>query len=339
MNIFFFALIIILVNILIFINIHKIKSLIKIVDDPKNELRKIHKKPISSIGGVWLMFNFLIMYLISYNFFNINIFNEPIHNLKNFTSLWLGLSSLFIIGVYDDKYKIKTSLKSILLFFSIISVLLLDDDLILNTIHLSFMDISYSMGSLAFPFTLLSMLLFINAVNLYDGIDLQLGLYSLSVIGILIFLELTIYFLLPVLIFLIFFLILNHRKKIFLGDNGSYVLGFFFSYLFIKSYNSQIINYADEIFLIMILPGFDMLRIFFVRTVHKQNPFSPDQNHIHHLLLNDKKNNILQVNIITLFLGIFPFVISQMLQNNVIALFFFLIAYSFVILFRKKLIR
>lgn len=288
-NSYHYILIIALLNFLIFINFKKIKNTIKIVDDPKSEDRKIHKRLVSPIGGIWLMFNFLTMILMSYNFFNIEIFNKLIHDFKNFSSLWLGLSTLFVIGLLDDKYKMNTTLKSALLVFSIFFVLLLDKDLILNTINLSFLDKHYYTGSLAFFFTLLSMLLFINAANLYDGINMQLGFYSLFVVVFFMFLELSIFFLLPIFFFLIFFLILNYKEQIFFGDNGSYTLGFLFSYLFIKSYNSQIIDFADKIFLIMILPGVDMLRLFIIRILKKKNPFSPDQNHIHHLLLNQKK--------------------------------------------------
>ena len=166
----FFIAVIILINLLIFINFRKIKNKIKLIDDPKNEVRKIHKKPISQIGGIWLMLNLFTMYLFSRNFFEIKIFNESIYNLKNFNSLWIGLLFIFLIGLVDDKFKIKTSIKSALLLCSIVFVLLIDKNLVLNTINLSFLDKGFSLGNLSFFFTILSILLFINATNLYDGI-------------------------------------------------------------------------------------------------------------------------------------------------------------------------
>lgn len=273
---------IILLNLLIFINFGSIKKKIKLIDDPKSEVRKIHKKPVSQIGGIWLMLNLFVMYLFSKNLFEIKIFNETIHDFKNFSSLWIGLLFLFLIGLVDDKLKIKTSIKSILLLFSIIFVLLIDKNLILNTINLSFLDKSFSINSISFFFTLLCILLFINSTNLYDGIDLQLGFYSLFLVSYFLLIKLSFYFFLPIFIFIIFYLILNYKKYIFLGDNGSYVIGFLFSYLFIKSYNYGVIDYADKIFLIMILPGVDMFRLFIIRIYRKKNPFYPDQNHIHH---------------------------------------------------------
>jgi UDP-GlcNAc:undecaprenyl-phosphate GlcNAc-1-phosphate transferase len=333
---YFYIAVIILINLSILINFRTIKNKIKLIDDPKSEVRKIHKKPISQIGGIWLMLNLFIIYFFSKNFFEIKIFDESIHDLKNFGSLWIGLVFFFLIGLIDDKFKIKTSIKSLLLLFSVVFVLLIDNYLILNTINLSFLDKSFSLGNLSFFFTVLSVLLFINATNLYDGIDLQLGFYSLFLIGYFIFIKLSFYFFLPILIFITFYLILNYKKLLFLGDNGSYVIGFLFSYLFIKSYNYEVIEYADQIFLIMILPGVDMLRLFTIRIFSKKNPFYPDQNHIHHLLLNHEKDNIIQVNLTTFFLSVSPLIISQLFNSNILALIFFLILYSLIIYFKKN---
>ena len=333
---YFYIAVIILINLSILINFRTIKNKIKLIDDPKSEVRKIHKKPISQIGGIWLMLNLFIIYFFSKNFFEIKIFDESIHDLKNFGSLWIGLVFFFLIGLVDDKFKIKTSIKSILLLFSVVLVLLIDNYLILNTINLSFLDKSFSLGNLSFFFTVLSVLLFLNATNLYDGIDLQLGFYSLFLIGYFIFIKLSFYFFLPILIFITFYLILNYKKLLFLGDNGSYVIGFLFSYLFIKSYNYEVIEYADQIFLIMILPGVDMLRLFTIRIFSKKNPFYPDQNHIHHLLLNHEKNNIIQVNLVTIFLAVSPLIISQLFNSNVLGLTFFFILYGSIIYFKKN---
>ena len=243
---------------------------------------------------------------------------------------------LFLIGLVDDKLKIKTLIKSMLLLFSIIFVLLIDRNLNLNIISLSFLDKSFSIGELSFFFTLLSILLFINATNLYDGIDLQLGFYTLFLVGYFLFIKLSFYFFFPILVFIIFYLILNYKKLIFFGDNGSYVIGFLFSYLFIKSYNFEVIDYADKIFLIMILPGVDMFRLFIIRIFNKKNPFYPDQNHIHHMLLNHEKSNIIQVNLITIFLAVSPLIISQLLNSNILGLIFFIVLYSSIIYFKKN---
>jgi UDP-GlcNAc:undecaprenyl-phosphate GlcNAc-1-phosphate transferase len=41
-----------------------------------------------------------------------------------------------------------------------------------------------------------------------------------------------------------------------------------------------------EIFILLMIPGIDMLRVFLHRLYNKKNPFKPDKNHLHHFLLN-----------------------------------------------------
>ena len=48
----------------------------------------------------------------------------------------------------------------------------------------------------------------------------------------------------------------------------------------------NIIEYVEEIFILMMIPGFDLLRVAFVRVYNGQHPFLPDRNHIHHLFKN-----------------------------------------------------
>ncbi|MBS1602078.1 MAG: undecaprenyl/decaprenyl-phosphate alpha-N-acetylglucosaminyl 1-phosphate transferase, partial [Bacteroidetes bacterium] len=39
-------------------------------------------------------------------------------------------------------------------------------------------------------------------------------------------------------------------------------------------------------FTILMIPLLDTLRVFGIRILHRRSPFSPDRNHIHHLLLD-----------------------------------------------------
>ena len=40
----------------------------------------------------------------------------------------------------------------------------------------------------------------------------------------------------------------------------------------------------------MMVPGIDMFRLFILRLYNKKIPFSPDREHVHHLLLNKFSN-------------------------------------------------
>ena len=61
-------------------------------------------------------------------------------------------------------------------------------------------------------------------------------------------------------------------------------ISFLISIFIINFYNNSLIK-ADQIFLLMMIPGIDMLRLFIMRIGKKKNPFSGDQNHFHHRLL------------------------------------------------------
>lgn len=77
--------------------------------------------------------------------------------------------------------------------------------------------------------------------------------------------------------------------KIFMGDSGSLVSGFVISVLticFIESDISMDSKTPHMAIAILVIPLFDTIRVFIIRTLNGKSPFSPDKNHIHHRLLN-----------------------------------------------------
>ena len=120
---------------------------------------------------------------------------------------------------------------------------------------------------------------------MFDGINCQVGFYSIMIFAIFFSRNILPVFCLILIIPLLFFLILNFKGKLFLGESGILILAFIISYIFIKSSNiKNDMFFADEIFIIMALPGIDMFRLFLIRLYNGKNPFSPDMNHIHHLI-------------------------------------------------------
>ena len=82
-------------------------------------------------------------------------------------------------------------------------------------------------------------------------------------------------------------LIFNLKNKIFLGNNGAYLISFFIGVFLIKLYNQSLSSIefgSDRIFLMLMIPGIDMLDCSFFRILNKKNPLSRDQNHLHHYL-------------------------------------------------------
>ena len=92
---------------------------------------------------------------------------------------------------------------------------------------------------------------------------------------------------------------------------------------------------SDEIFLIMMIPGFELVRLAVQRLNNKRHPFSPDNKHIHHLLL--RRLSFLKSYFLIQFLLYFPFMIYLLKSNSVIALVVSSIIYAAVIFkFSKK---
>ena len=114
-------------------------------------------------------------------------------------------------------------------------------------------------------------------------------------------------------------------SRLFLGDNGIYVFSIILSVALIYEHNKyNNIIYADEIFMLLLLPGLDLLRLTITRVLKGKNPFYGDKNHIHHLLLN--KFSLLNTNLILIILGIAPIIFFNLLSFNFFLVFFIFFA-------------
>jgi len=315
-------------NIIFLFFYQKIVRFINIYDKGDN-LRKFQKEPVPPLGGLIIILNIILFIIIDYNF-KINLFNKDLFNSNiEYLSFFLGCFAFYILGFYDDKYNLKAKIKLLASLILVLFFITLDSNLIIKNIRLNFLSNVFELNIFSYFFTLLCFLLFLNALNMFDGINLQVGSYVFFIFLFFIFKGILINFSIVMLISLIFFLILNFRNKIYMGNNGVFLLSFVISYIFIKSYNNNLKFYADEIFIIMLLPGIDMFRLFLLRIINGVNPFAPDTNHIHHLLR--KRFNFTQTFIITQFLIIF-FVIFYYYIDFRFLIFIFISLYS-VLLF------
>ena len=100
---------------------------------------------------------------------------------------------------------------------------------------------------------------------MFDGINLQSSFYS-----IIIFLSILLFYnnslIAKIILISIFaYSYLNIRNKSFLGDSGSLLVAFIIGYFFIKLYNRELINHTDEVVIYMLVPGIDLVRLFFKR--------------------------------------------------------------------------
>ena len=312
---FFFS--IILNCLLIFFN-KKISHIYNTFDIP-DKTRKTHKIKTPLLGGLIILLNIIFFYFYFYSE------NKETHS----TIFVLGCLIFFLFGYIDDKKNLNANLKLILQTLFLFFYFSYNQDLIINNFYLSFLKKYVFLSSFSIFFSIFCFLLFINSINMFDGINLQVGFYSLFIL-LFLFFKINNDLIPPIIFALFFFLILNFNNRSFLGNNGSYLLGFIISYFFTVGGN---IFSAEQIFLVMLIPGLDMLRVAVLRVINKKHPFSPDRNHLHHLLLS--KFQFYKTFIIIQLLVILPVVLDNFL-NNKFTIFFVInsvISYIIIIYF------
>jgi UDP-GlcNAc:undecaprenyl-phosphate GlcNAc-1-phosphate transferase len=255
--------------------------------DKGDSFRKFQKNSVPLTGGLIICYNFIIFFLINY-FYNLEIVDHIfISSEKEFFTLLTIPLIFYFFGYMDDKHNINANVKLVVLSIFIIFAMFLDDKFIISKLNFSFLKSPVYLLNLSFFITLLCSLLFINALNMFDGIDLQAASYVIVILIIFIVKSILVNLSVVLIFSILLFLYYNYSKKSYLGNSGVLFLGFLVSYFFIKAnnLNPKIFN-ADEIFIIMLLPGLDMFRLFFYRIFNRRHPFKGDRKHIHHLLLN-----------------------------------------------------
>ena len=328
-----FILILIFINILIFKFLIKTFVKLKIYDTP-DFLRKIHSTNVPLVGGTIFIIN-IFFYLL------LNIFLEIetlfFNGLRELFAFLIGSISIFLIGLYDDRYFLKPNTKLILLSIIVRMSVSISDTFQVNHLNLLFYENIVSLQNFGIVFTIFCFLVFLNAFNMVDGINGLSVTYFLICIIYLILLNHNFYFFSFLLIPAFIFLYFNFQNKAFLGDSGSLLLGFILSCLFIKFYNEDLL-YADQIILLMIVPGIDMLRVAYIRIINRKHPFNADQSHLHHLILK-KYNTKIAYFIIIGFVSLTA-IISQLVMNRFVNLIqilaIILIYFSFISLQKLK---
>ena len=260
------------------------------MDDPDHRSSHITKTP--TLGGVSFFYT-LIFALFFIN--DWNALNETLYIIP-------GLTILFIIGLKDDLVVLSPGAK-IMSQILAISFILVNDSFTIFSLNgfLNINEIPYFLYLIIGGFI---MLVVINSYNLIDGID---GLAS--IVGIVILIIYTTIFYssqeyfyallcitLNAILMAFFGFNISSNRKIFMGDTGSLIVGFIISILTLKFLALKPESYEGLPFLlenapliaiaILIVPLFDTARVFTIRLVNKKAPFSPDRNHIHHVLID-----------------------------------------------------
>jgi len=259
----------------------------KLFDMP-NE-RKVHTRLVASLGGVGIFGGFILASLLSIQG----------HLNSEFQYFFAAALVIFFLGLKDDLIILSASKKFIGQLIAA-SILIHLGGIRLDSMY-GLMGFENLPEGFALALSYLTIIVVINSFNLIDGVDglaASLGILTMLVFGSYFFaIGFQAYALLAFAMAgsLGAFMIFNHHPaKIFMGDSGSLMIGLINAILVIKFINvandplvAIPVSSAVAIgFAILIVPLLDTLRVFSIRIFNGVSPFTPDRNHVHHLLLD-----------------------------------------------------
>lgn len=315
----------------------KISTMINLYDLPDGK-RKFQTEKVSLIGGLFFYIIFII--IIFSNFFIQLISFEKLLMFYDISDLFLFLfviTFLFLVGIYDDKYELKSLSKAGLIFIVIFFyVFHMEEQFQIQELRTILHDKPIYLGKFSLFFTTMCIFCLLIAQNMFDGSNGQSFINYLIFFIYLIFKDafIEISYLMVILIFV--FGYLNLKNLVYLGDSGIYFLSFLVAYLIINSYNfNQNIYFVEEVVILFILPIIDMVRLFFIRIINGKSPFLADTNHIHHII--KKKFSEKKLFYLIIILISFPVIMLLFLDlNYYLILSIQFMMYLFFIIYKKK---
>ncbi len=313
---------IIFVNFLILLNLNKIAKIINVYDKPDNT-RKFHKNATPLLGGLILLISLTLFYIFDLNIKHFSLDGKYKTYLLSFFYIF------FIFGLIDDKKAISPNIKLLIqVIFSFLFIYIFRDEILSNYLNFSFLNFTIYLKGYEVLFYTICVVIFVNALNMFDGINGQTSTFIFFVLFVLFLKNYNIELILTLIIVNSFIFYLNFKDRIFFGDSGIYLLAILISFFTIDAHKSNLL-FADEIVLILLLPGIDMLRLFIVRLSAKKNPFYPDREHLHHILL--RKFDYSKTFFILILLMITPYLMG-LLFNSIISILIFSLIYFLIII-------
>ncbi|MEZ8351068.1 UDP-N-acetylglucosamine--undecaprenyl-phosphate N-acetylglucosaminephosphotransferase [Vibrio splendidus] len=260
----------------------KFAKKIGLVDKPNG--RKLHNGAVPLVGGLSICISILYF-----------LFNNP--DILPNTELYASCILILVgIGVLDDKYDISFKLR-----FAVqagLSIMMM----MIGGIELSTIGDVFGSGDVitlgwfGYLVTIFAVVGAINAFNMVDGIDGLLGGLSIVTFGGLgIMLNFDgqsdlAYICLVLITAIVPYILLNlgafgRKRKVFMGDAGSMLIGFTVIWLLLLSSqngSTPPLRPVTALWLIAV-PLMDMAAIMIRRVRRGDSPFKPDREHLHHV--------------------------------------------------------
>ncbi|BEL82883.1 undecaprenyl-phosphate alpha-N-acetylglucosaminyl 1-phosphate transferase [Serratia marcescens] len=260
----------------------KVAKRIGLVDKPN--YRKRHQGLIPLVGGIAVYAGLCFAFLIS---------EQHIAHGE----LYLTCAGVLVfIGALDDRFDISVKIRALVQALVGVAMMVFAG-LYLSSFGHVLGDWEVLLGPFGYLVTLFAVWAAINAFNMVDGIDGLLGglsCVSFGALGLLLYLsghhEMAFWCFAMIAAIVPYILlnlgILGRRYKVFMGDAGSTLIGFTAIWLLLQSSQgaTRSINPVTALWIIAI-PLMDMIAIMYRRLRKGMSPFSPDRQHIHHLIM------------------------------------------------------
>ena len=254
----------------------KYKNFLPSLSGEKHQLF-VEKKNIPLSGGV-IMIIFLFI-----EKFNVDLF-------------YLFYLFLFLIGFFSDLKIIKSPRNRFFLQILFIFLFIIFNDLYISNVKISFIDFLLDYKFFSYFFVIFCLLIIINGTNFIDGLNgLVLGYFTLVLIiiyNLQLFenLNITQFEILYFTELLFCLLLFNFFNQLYIGDGGSYLLGFGFGILLIAIYESN--PNLSPFFIVLLLwyPCFENLFSIIRKYRFSKSPLNSDNKHFHQLLFYFIKN-------------------------------------------------
>lgn len=243
----------------------------KLFDAPDE--RKVHKGAVPRLGGIAFFPSILFALLL--------VFGVSVH----YGACAISVGDLYWMVSFAQIFA---------------SALVIGSGVEINSLH-GFLGLYMLPQGVSMVLTVMLIVFITNAINLIDGIDgLASGLsgiacgcygYLCLMAGEYVFSAIafgTLGALVPFFYFNVFGSA-DKQNKIFMGDTGALTIGLILSVLSIKICSLEVVvadrNPGMLAFSPLLIPCFDVVRVYIYRLNRRKNPFLPDKTHIHHKLL------------------------------------------------------
>ena len=310
-----------------------------IVDNPN--ARKLQRVPVPVLGGVVVYAGTMAGSLVLFMF------------MKESLLLWglLGMTMMLIIGVIDDRRNLSATLRFV------VEILMVTVFIVVTGVYLDDFHGLWGINELplwfGIPFSVITGVGVINAVNLIDGVDgyssgyimLACGCFALTFHSVwsptmVCMAVIVVGALLPFFMHNVF----GVRSKMFIGDGGTLMLGMLMvMFLFFAISSKTNCNQLEDLNLslpalclaVTSIPVFDTLRVMLMRMLRGKSPFRPDKTHLHHLYIDmgfshlGAAMSILMVNMLIVAL----LLLSWLLDASIDLQMYFVLALGFLATF------